>query len=89
MLKTEHFIKEITEQNNLTRLSASERICKMQSLIGLRPKHMRVGQYFFSMLWHIDSSTAEKITNTSADPFYNESNLDEFWTVLNNIWSEV
>jgi len=49
---------------------------------------MRPGQITFNGLADLRPDLAEKITGTSADPFYNDGNLEAFWDKVTEIISD-
>lgn len=59
-----------------------------QTLKKLKGKHasIRVGQFYFNELYAHNPALADEIRATSADPFYNNSNIDMFWAMVYNNW---
>lgn len=59
-----------------------------QTMKKLSKKHagLRVGQFCFNELYACHPTLANEIRATSADPFYNDSNIDMFWAMVFNNW---
>lgn len=43
---------------------------------------LRTGQAYFNALYAYDREQANRITNTSLDPFYSEDNFERFMVML-------
>lgn len=51
-----------------------------------KPDELRRGQYAFCCLRNQKIELARRIIATKADPFYDDSRLEEFWKTLKEIW---
>jgi hypothetical protein len=51
-----------------------------------KPNEQRHGQWAFNMLSDIRPDLANRMTNTSSDPFYTDDNLQAFWVFLAENW---
>lgn len=61
---------------------------QQQTLKKMKNKHpsIRVGQFYFNELYVHHPALADEIRATSADPFYNDSNIVMFWAMVYNNW---
>lgn len=48
--------------------------------------HLRFGQALFNSLAIVDRELAERITNTDADPFFVDGNIDVFMLRVHQMW---
>lgn len=48
---------------------------------------LRMGQALMNVLYEMDRNAYCHIMNTSSDPFYNDSKLEEFYTTLTDFLS--
>lgn len=58
--------------------------------VEMRERHTekwRRGQTYFNVLYRIDPVTANSIKDTEADPYYDDTRIDRFLALLQEVWA--
>jgi hypothetical protein len=64
-------------------------VLKVLKLAGARPRHERFGQRIFNSAYQVDPERTDMLRSTRVDPFYDDSQVDEFLRAFASIedWS--
>jgi hypothetical protein len=64
-------------------------VFKVLKLAGARPRHERFGQRIFNSAYQVDPERTDMLRSTRVDPFYDDSQVDEFLRAFASIedWS--